>query len=162
DEATLLGVAASLERGSEHPLATAIAAAAAARGLALEEPRDWKSDPGRGVAGTLGAERAALGNRGLLAQLGIAPLELARLEAGSAGRAESGATVVHVWRAGRVLGSLAVADVLKPTAAESLRELRAEGLEIAMLTGDGPRTAAAVARELGIDDVRAELSPLAK
>ncbi|HTO09333.1 MAG TPA: heavy metal translocating P-type ATPase [Myxococcota bacterium] len=160
DEATLLGVAASLERGSEHPLAGAITAAAAARGLALEEPRGWKSDPGRGVSGTLAAGPAALGNRLLLADLGVDAAELARLDARAA---ELGAaTVVHVWRAGKLLGSLAVADAVKPTAAESLRELRAEGLHIAMLTGDGPRTAAKVARALGIDDVRAELSPIAK
>ena len=160
DEATLLGVAASLERGSEHPLAGAITAAAAARGLALEEPRGWKSDPGRGVSGTLAAGPAALGNRLLLAELNVDAAELARLDARAA---ELGAaTVVHVWRAGKLLGSLAVADAVKPTAAESLRELRAEGLHIAMLTGDGPRTAAAVARALGIDDVRAELSPIAK
>ncbi|MFI5316538.1 MAG: heavy metal translocating P-type ATPase [Myxococcota bacterium] len=162
DEVTLLRVAASLELGSEHPLAAAITAAARERGLALEEVRDWKSDPGRGVVGALGGVPAALGNRALLAELGVGAAEIAALEAAADALRARGQTVVFAWRGGRVLGALGVVDAIKASARAALGALRAERLRIVMLTGDGRRTAEAVARELGIDDVRAELSPTAK
>jgi Cu+-exporting ATPase len=162
DEATLLRVGASLERGSEHPLATAIVAAAESRGLALEPVSDFAADPGRGVRGTLGGARAALGNRGLLAELGVTVAEIAALEARADELRARGETVVFVWLDGRVLGALGVVDPIKPTAAKALAALRADGLRVAMLTGDARRTAEAVARQLGIDDVRAELSPTQK
>jgi len=114
------------------------------------------------VSGTLGGARAALGNRELLARLGVPAHEIAALEARADAVRALGETVVFVWLDGRVLGALGVADPIKPNAGAALQALRSEGLAIAMLTGDARRTAEAVARALGIDDVRAELSPLEK
>jgi Cu+-exporting ATPase len=162
DEATLLRVAASLERGSEHPLAAAITAAAEARGLSLETASDWRADPGRGVFGALAGGRAALGNRALLAEVGVSPAGIAGFEACADSLRERGETVVFAWQAGRVLGAVGVVDALKPNAAAALAELRGERLRIVMLTGDGRRTAEAVARKLAIEDVRAEVSPVQK
>ncbi len=162
DEATLLGVAASLELGSEHPLAAAITEAAKQRGLAFEKVADFDADPGRGVTGSLGGVRAALGNRALLERLGVTPDEIEARESAAEALRALGQTVVWVWRGGKVLGALGVSDRIKASAAAALADLRAERLHTVMMTGDARRSAEAVARELGIDDVRAALSPLAK
>jgi len=162
DDATLLGVAASLELGSEHPLAAAITAGARERGVALASVSGFESRTGRGVAGTLDGRRAALGNRALLAELGVAAPELDALARAAEALRTRGETVVFVWRDGRVLGSLGALDPIKPHAAAALRALEADGLRVVMLTGDSRRTAEAVARELGITDVIAEVLPTDK
>ena len=159
DDATLLGVAASLERGSEHPLAAAIVAAAQARGLAFDAARHFAARAGRGVSGTVAGARAALGSGAFAAELGAQPRELAALAGAPEKRGE---TVVFVLRDGRLLGALGALDRVKPGAARALAALRAEGLRIAMLTGDGEAAAERVARELGIDEVRAGCSPSEK
>ena len=159
DEDDLLRMAAALERGSEHPLGAAIVAGAAARGLTGEAVSDFAAPTGRGVTGSVAGQAVALGNRRLLDELGIDPGPLAeRAEA----RRENGETVMFVAVEGRAAGLLAVADAIKPTAAEALKALRAEGLRLVMLTGDNRTTALAVARTLGIDEVEADVSPADK
>ncbi|MDI1449473.1 heavy metal translocating P-type ATPase [Polyangium sp. 6x1] len=154
DEAAVLRVAASLERGSEHPLASAILAAAKERGVELVDVTDFRSLTGRGVTGVVEGEPATLGNTRLLEELAI-PSDAALAEALRA----RGQTVVFVARAGRVLGLVGVADPIKSSAKEALSALREEGLSIVMLTGDSRTTAEAVARELGITEVFAEVLP---
>jgi Cu+-exporting ATPase len=168
-EAELLRLAASLERASEHPLAAALAAAAAERGLALAEPTDFQAEPGRGVRGAVEGHAVALGTAELLAAQSVEP------EAPAGGnrpdwraRAEAlrrdGQTVLLAAIDGRLAGLLAVADPIKPATEEALRELRREGLRIVLATGDHRVTAAAVAARLGIaaGDVVAEALPAAK
>jgi Cu+-exporting ATPase len=157
DEA--LRLAASLERGSEHPLASAIVSAARARGLALSEAKGFRSIPGKGVLGTVEGRPVALGNPALLAELEVdAADQHARAEAM---RAEGG-TVVFVVVDGRPAALLEVVDPVKPGAEEAIRALHAEGLALVMVTGDGWTTARAVARRLGIDEVEAEVLPAEK
>ena len=156
DERGLLRLAASLERASEHPLAAAIVQSAAERGIALSEPRDFRSLAGKGVAGTVDGRRVALGNAKLLAEL--------RLQSDSFSqqadqRRRGGETVMYVAVDGSVAGIIAVADPVKESAAKALAELRAEGIRIVMLTGDHRATAEAVARKLGIDEVEADVLP---
>jgi Cu+-exporting ATPase len=156
DEATLLRLAASLERASEHPLAAAVVAAAAARGLTPPEARDFRAVTGKGVTGTVDGRAVALGNVALLAAHGIEPGPLgARAEA----LRREAQTVVFVGVDGRVAGLLGVADPVKPSASEALRQLRAAGIRVVMLTGDSRQTAEAVARRLGIEHVEAEVLP---
>ncbi len=158
-EDDLLRLAATLERGSEHPLAGAIVAAAAAKQIALGEAVDFRSIPGKGVIGVVGESVVALGNAALFAELGIDP-------EGLVSRAESlrasGASVVLIAEGGKAAGLLAVTDPIKATAAEALATLRAEGLEIVMLSGDARATAEAVANPLGITRVFAEVLPEGK
>ncbi|WP_119421609.1 heavy metal translocating P-type ATPase [Desertibaculum subflavum] len=156
DEKELLFAAASLERASEHPLARAIVAAAAERGIELEEPAEFDSPVGKGVIGRLGGRRIALGNVKLLAELGI---DAAAAEAEADALRSDGATVIHVAVDGRLAGLIAIADPVKETTPEALRDLRAAGVHVVMLTGDNRRTAAAVAKRLGIDEVEAEVLP---
>ena len=156
DERTLLSVAASLERGSEHPLAAAIAEGAAQRGIRPAPAEEFMAHPGRGVAGRVDGHAAALGSAAWIESLGAGLGPLA--ERAEALRAE-GKTVVFVAQDGRAAGLLAVADPVKPSSAEAVRELRAEGLRLVMLTGDGRTTAQAVAQRLGIDEVVAEALP---
>jgi len=155
----ILALAASLERASEHPLAGAIVAAAGERGLALAEPTGFQSFTGKGVAGTVHGRAITLGNRALFEQLSIAPGPFAA-EAETHGN--QGHTVVFVAVDGRVAGILAVADPIKESAREAVRLLHAGGLRIVMVTGDSAATGQAVARELGIDDVRAGVLPEGK
>ncbi|MRG91749.1 heavy metal translocating P-type ATPase [Polyangium spumosum] len=156
EASVVLRVAASLERGSEHPLASAILAAAKERAVELGSVTDFRSLTGRGVTGVVEGEPAALGNARLLDELSI-EFDAARA------RAEQlrvqGQTVVFVARGGRVLGLVGVADPVKSSAREALSALREEGLVIVMLTGDSRTTAEAVARELGITEVEAEVLP---
>ncbi len=155
-EAEILFAAASLERASEHPLARAITAAAADRGLELEEPADFNSPVGKGVTGRVGRRSLALGNDRLMADLGIdvtgASAEADRLRA-------DGATVVHLAVDGKPAGLIAVADPVKQSTPEALAALRADGVEVVMLTGDNRRTAEAVAKRLGITRVEAQVLP---
>jgi len=155
----ILALGASLERASEHPLAAAIVAGAAARGLALSPVGEFESLTGRGVTGRIDEHRVAIGNRKLLQELDIALADLApRAEALRA----DGRTVMFVAIDGKAAGLIGVADPIKDTTAQAIRELHAEGLQIVMLTGDNPTTAQAVARKLGIDRVVAEVLPQQK
>jgi Cu+-exporting ATPase len=156
DKDQLLRLAASLERGSEHPLAGAILAAAQEKQLTLEEVQDFNAPTGKGVTGRVGGKPVALGNAKLLAELGI--------EAGSlAKRAEElraeGATVILAAVEGRAAGLLAIADPIKSSTPDAIRALKKEGIRIVMLTGDNRTTARAVAAKLGIDEVEAEILP---
>jgi Cu+-exporting ATPase len=157
-DAEVLRLAAGLERGSEHPLAAAILAGARARGVAPGEATEFVALPGRGVRGRCDGRAVALGSARLLAELGI-PL-------GGDERAErlraAGQTVMYLVVEGRVAGLLGVADPIKATTAEALRALRALGLRVVMLTGDSRATAEAVARQLGLDEVLAEVLPADK
>jgi P-type Cu+ transporter len=155
-EERLLRLAASLERGSEHPLAAAIAEGARDRGISLAEPDSFESRTGKGVAGSVDGARVALGNRALLTELGVEPGDLA--DRAEAMRGE-GQTVMFVVVDGRAAGLLAVADPIKETTAEAIGELHREGLRLVMLTGDSRTTAEAVARKLGLDEVIAEVLP---
>ena len=156
EEAELLRLVASLERGSEHPLAAAIVEAAKERDIRLVEARDFDSLTGRGVRGTVDGRAVVIGNAALFDELEIAAGEL---ESAVTQRQENGETVILAAVEGRVAGLLAVADPVKEGAKSALQQLREEGVEIVMLTGDNRRTAAAVAKELGIDRVEAEVLP---
>jgi Cu+-exporting ATPase len=157
-EEDLLRLAASLERGSEHPLAAAIVAGAAERKLALAGAEDFESRTGRGVVGRVEGRRVALGNSQLVADLGVDP----GLWAGRAvARRTAGETVMLIAVDGTIAGLLAVADPIKESAAETIRELQASGLAIILATGDSRETALAVALRLGIppENVEAPLLP---
>ncbi|MBO6683372.1 MAG: heavy metal translocating P-type ATPase, partial [Parvibaculum sp.] len=156
ERSELLALAASLERGSEHPLAAAIVDAAKEESLSLRDVEDFDAPSGKGVTGRVGGKPVALGNKALFEGLGV---DIAPLEARADELRGEGATVVFVAVEGKLAGLVAVADPVKETSAEALRLLREQGLRIVMLTGDGRRTAEAVARELGIDEVEAEVLP---
>ena len=156
DEERLLLLVASLERASEHPLAAAIVAVAEARGIKLLATESFESVTGKGVKGTVEGVRVALGNRKLMEDAEVNIEELA--ESAEAMRAD-GQTVMFVAVDGKAGGLIGVADPIKPTTPEAIRQLREEGIRVVMLTGDSRTTAAAVARKLGIDDVIAEVLP---
>ncbi len=155
-EDQLLRLAASLEQQSEHPLGAAVVAGATARHITLSAAQQVRAVPGKGLAGTVDGRPVAVGNGKLFEQLGIdatpfdAQLEQLRGE---------GATAVLVAVDGAAAGLLAIADPIKPSAAVALRALHAEGLHIVMLTGDSRTTARAVAQQLGIDEVIADVLP---
>jgi Cu+-exporting ATPase len=159
DQGELLRLAASLERGSEHPLAAAIVQGAAERGVRPTAVEEFDSLTGKGVTGRVEGRPVALGNRALLDDL-KADLE-SWPERAEALRQE-GKTVMFVAVDGKVAGLLAVADPVKESTAEAIGELRAEGLRILMVTGDSRTTALAVAARLGIEEVEAEVLPEAK
>jgi Cu+-exporting ATPase len=155
-EDELLRLAASLERGSQHPLAAAIVAAAHERGLALAEARDFDAPTGKGVTGSVEGRRLAIGNRRILEEAGIDAGGLA----GEADRLrQDGATVVLVAIDGKAAGAIAIADPIKATTPGALAALKADGIRVVMLTGDNATTARAVAARLGIDEVQAEVLP---
>ena len=155
-EERVVRLAASLERGSEHPLGAAIVEAAQANNLGLIPPDGFRSLTGKGVVGIVGGHEVAVGNERLFEELGIQTAELQT-------RAETmrldGETVVYVAVDGRAAGLLGVADPVKAEAAEAIRDLQREGLRVVMLTGDSEATAAAVARKLGIADFEAGVLP---
>jgi Cu+-exporting ATPase len=159
DGAEVLRLAASLERASEHPLAAAIVAGAKERGLRLSETTDFHSFTGKGVTGTVEGRRVALGNRALFEQLSI---DLSSLDAQAEALRGQGETVVFVAVEGTPAALLGVADPIKPSTAEAIRMLHADGVRVWMVTGDSRGTAEAVGRELGIDEVRAEVLPRRK
>ena len=156
DELDVLRLAASLERGSEHPLAEAIVSGAEEREIDLPPSGDFKSVTGKGVTGTVDGHKAALGNKAMLAELGIntVPLE----ESADQHRSD-GQGVMFVAIDGKLAGLLVVADSIKPSAAEAVAELRRAGVHVVMMTGDNRRTAEAVARRVGIDEVMADVLP---
>ncbi len=159
EEDRLLALAAALESGSEHPLADAIVAAAHERSLTLPESNDFRAITGKGVTGTVGGTRVALGNRALLDELGIDPGDLS--DKAEAMRGE-GATVMFVVADGAAAGLVAVSDPIKETTKAAVDTLHRDGLRIVMLTGDNATTAQAVARRLGIDEVVADVLPEGK
>jgi len=156
DEARLLRSAASLERGSEHPLAAAIVEGAAERGVKPADAADFAAVTGKGVTGTVDGKATALGNRALLDDLGVDPGPLA--EKAEALRGE-GQTVMFVVVDGNAAGLVGVADPVKETTPNAIRRLHDEGLRIVMLTGDHRTTAEAVAKQLGLDEVEAGVLP---
>ena len=159
DEADLLRLAAGLERGSEHPLASAIVRGAEERGLSLSSPADFESVAGKGVAGVVEGRSVVLGTAALLAERGVSADAL-RARADVL-RAE-GAGVLLAAVDGRLAGLLHVADPIRASTPQAVRLLHADGLRLIMLTGDGRGTAEAVARTLGIDEVVAEATPAVK
>ncbi|TPI20622.1 heavy metal translocating P-type ATPase [Mesorhizobium sp. B4-1-1] len=154
DENELLGLAAALEKGSEHPLAEAIVEGAAVRGLKLADAVDFEAITGKGVSGTVSGRKVALGNAAMMADLGV-ETSAANAEAMQA----EGKTAMFVAVDGRFAGIVAVADPVKATTAEAIKALHHKGLRIIMATGDNERTAKAIAGRLGIDEVRAGLLP---
>jgi Cu+-exporting ATPase len=154
----LLDIAA-VERLSEHPLAEAIVRHARERALQVPEATDFASEPGRGASGTVGGRRIVVGNAAWLHEHGIDPT--AALDVANRFAAE-GKTSVFAARDRTVVGVLAVADPLRPTSREAVRELRAMGLEVVMLTGDARATAQAIAVQAGIERVVAEVLPAGK
>lgn len=151
-----LRLAASLERASEHPLAAAIVAGAQERGLDLSPAGDFESLTGRGVKGTVAGRRVALGNAKLMQELGI---DLSSASEQAEALRREGETVMFVAVDGALVGLIGVADPIKESTPEAIRQLHAEGVRIVMLTGDNRTTAEAVARKLGIDEVVAEVLP---
>ncbi len=156
NEQELLRLAASLERASEHPLAAAIVAGAAERGVELAKTESFESITGKGVKGQIDGRSVSLGNRALLEELGIDPGDLA--SQAEKFRAD-GQTVMFVTVDGKAAGLLGVADPIKETTPEAIRQLHEQGIKIVMLTGDSRTTAQAVAGKLNIDEVVAEVLP---
>ena len=152
----VLRLAASLEAGSEHPLAAAILRGAEARGLTLDKVVDFGAVTGQGVKGRIGARSALLGNQRLMESTKVDPSPLA---ASAEARRKEGETVMFLGVDGKLAGLVAVADPIKTTAAEAIAKLHRLGLKIVMATGDNETTAKAVAARLGIDEVRAGLRP---
>jgi Cu+-exporting ATPase len=156
----LLRFAAALEHASEHPLAEAVVRHAQERGLSLPQAREFESLTGLGVAGSVEGETTLIGNPALMERYGIAKDSL---QAAAAERfAEDGKTPLWVAIDGEVAGIIAVADTIKPTSIAAIRQMHAEGLRVVMLTGDNERTAHAIAREAGVDEVIAGVLPAGK
>jgi Cu+-exporting ATPase len=156
DQADVLRLAAALERGSEHPLAAAIVEGAAERGVDLPANGDFESRTGKGVVGTVDGRRVALGNVALMSDLGVDP---SMFQAQADERRSNGEGVMLVAIDGKFAGMVVVADPVKESATEAIAELHKEGIRIVMITGDNRRTAEAVGRLVGIDEVMAEVLP---
>ncbi|MGZ9719674.1 heavy metal translocating P-type ATPase [Rhizobium miluonense] len=159
EEARLLSLVASLERGSEHPLAEAIVAGAEERGASFAEISGFSAITGKGVAGRTGEIAIALGNAAMMADLAVST---EALEAETERLRSEGKTVMFVAIDNKLAGLVAVADRIKPTTAAAIKALHESGLKIIMATGDNGKTAAAVAKQLGIDEVRADMLPESK
>ena len=156
DEAQIMKLAASIERGSEHPLAAAIVAAAAERNLELSPAREFDAPAGKGVIGIVESKRLALGNARFLDEINI---DTSALAAEAERLRGDGATAIFLAVDGKVAGVIAVADPIKETTPDALKALAADGIRVVMLTGDNRTTAQAVARRLGIAEVEAEVLP---
>jgi Cu+-exporting ATPase len=154
-EASVLRLAASLERASEHPLARAVVRAAEERGIALDEVSEFRAQAGVGASGRVGGHQVQVGSAALLGSSGLDLAAEARADALRSKRH----TVVHVAIDGKPAALLAIGDAIKPSTPEALARLREEGVLVVMLTGDSRRTAEAIARELGIEHVVAEVLP---
>jgi Cu+-exporting ATPase len=158
-EDDVLRLAASLDQGSEHPLAAAIVKAAHERGLPLTAAEQFDSASGIGVRGIVAGHALALGNTALMQQSGV---NVAPLATQAEALRSQGASVMHLAVGGRLAGLLAVSDPIKASTPEALATLRAAGLRVVMATGDGLTTARAVAQRLGIDEVHGEVKPADK
>ncbi|TRZ99042.1 MAG: heavy metal translocating P-type ATPase [Rhodocyclaceae bacterium] len=159
DEAEVLRLAASLERGSEHPLAEAFVTGAEERGVELAKAEDFAALTGKGVKGVVDGKAVALGNAKLLAELGQDGGRFAEI---ANARRDQGETVMFVLIGREIAGLVSVADPVKDTTPAALKALHAQGLRIIMATGDNERTARAVAARLGIDEIRADVLPADK
>jgi Cu+-exporting ATPase len=159
NEADVLRLAASLERGSEHPLASAIVAGAEERKLTLTTAENFKSVTGQGVSGRIEGRAVALGNEPMMQSLGVA---LDAVSAAADAQRKDGQTVMFVAIDGRPAGLIGVADPIKASTVEAMKTLKDDGVKIVLLTGDSRITAAAVAKKLGIDQVEAEVMPQRK
>ncbi|MGO9675611.1 MAG: heavy metal translocating P-type ATPase [Methylocella sp.] len=155
-EDELLRLAASLEQGSEHPLAAAIARAAADRKIPLARVEGFDSSSGKGVIGTIDGRKVVLGNRAMMQTAGI---DVASLERPAGELRNDGATAIFAALDGKAIGIIAIADPIKPTTPDAVRALREAGVRVVMLTGDNRTTAEAVARKLGIAEIEAEILP---
>ena len=155
----VLRLAASLDQGSEHPLAETIVRAARERGMTLDKPENFESGSGIGVRGQVAGHQLALGNSTLMEQIGV---PLAPLVSQAETLRAEGASVMHLAVDGQLAGLLAVSDPIKSSTPEALATLKAAGLRIVMATGDGLTTAKAVAARLGIDEVHGEVKPADK
>ncbi|MBO6716672.1 MAG: heavy metal translocating P-type ATPase [Rhizobiaceae bacterium] len=159
DEKEVLSLAASLERGSEHPLAEAIVAGAEGRGAKLVSATDFDAVTGKGVSGKVSGKAVALGNAAMMEELGA---DVSALQSAADALRGEGKTAMFVAIDGKAAGIVAVADPIKETTAAAIRALHESGLKIIMATGDNARTAKAVASKLGIDEVRADMLPESK
>ncbi len=159
DEDRLLQLVASLEKGSEHPLGDAIIRGATARGLTLGEATGFASVTGKGVSGTVDGVTVALGNAAMMEQIGA---NVGGWTVAAEAERAQGHTAMFIAVQGQLCGVVAVADPIKATTGAAIRALQAEGLKVVMLTGDSATTAQAVAKQLGIDDVVAEVMPAEK
>jgi P-type Cu+ transporter len=155
-EDALLRLAASIERGSEHPLAAAIVAEAQARALKLGEAGDFDAPPGKGAVGTVEGRRVVVGNARMMDDAGI---DVATLKADAEELRREGATALFVGLDQSAVGVIAIADPVKPTTPDAVAALRKAGMRIVMLTGDNRTTAQAVASKLGISEIEAEILP---
>jgi Cu+-exporting ATPase len=158
-EDELLRVAASLERGSEHPLAAAILARAAERRIATRPLSEFRALAGRGVLGTVDGRTAALGNDALMSEINV---DVSKWRDQADELRRRGQTIVFVTNGGTFIGLIGVHDPIKATTRDSLARLRADGVSVTMVTGDNETTARAVADELGIEDIVASVSPSGK
>lgn len=159
-EAELLRLAASLERSSEHPLAASVVAGAEGRGIAVAPVEGFRSVTGKGVTGTVAGRRVAIGTVAFLRDdIGLSGQSLTQLDGDAAALRHEGQTVLFVAIDGQAAGILGVADPIKDSTRAAVQELKAEGIRIVMLTGDHHDTAEAVARQLGIDEVLADVLP---
>ena len=158
-EPDLLSLAAALERGSEHPLAEAIVEGAEAQGAPRQEAADFEAVTGKGVRGNVGGRAVALGNSAMMREMG---LDVTRAEGKADTLRAEGKTAMFIAVEGALAGIVAVADPIKESTAQAIRELHGQGLRVIMATGDNERTAQAVAGRLGIDEVRAGVLPEAK
>lgn len=156
DQQQLIQLAASLERGSEHPLAAAIVEAADKRGVQLSKAAAFESVTGKGVRGIVDDHNVMLGNRALLAELGV---DLTLFDSKADEQRAEGQTVMYLAVENKAAGIIAVADPIKSSAIEAVKELHRDGIRIVMVTGDSEKTARAVAKELAIDEVIAEVLP---
>lgn len=156
DDKTLLSLAASLERGSEHPLAEAIVKGAEEKGISLSKPSDFKSITGKGVTGIVDGKQVALGNLALLESMNI-PVAGVKMQA-DAYRTQ-GHTAMFLGIDGKAAGIITVADPIKATTVEAIKQLKEDGLSVVMLTGDNKTTAQAVAKKVGIEEVKADVLP---
>ncbi len=156
DRAEVLRLAAALESASEHPLARAVVSAARRRGVEIPSVEEFEAHPGLGVVGVVEGKRLALGSRRFVEGLGA---DVDRSRAAAEALEEDGGTVVHLALEGEVVGHFEIGDPIKGAAKSAVRHLRRSGLEVVMLTGDSPTTARAVASELEIRQVHAELLP---
>ncbi|MGB9296993.1 MAG: heavy metal translocating P-type ATPase [Pseudolabrys sp.] len=156
DEAQVLRLAASVERGSEHPLAAAIVAAASERKLELSPVRDFDAPAGKGVTGAIDGKNVSLGNARFFDEMNI---DTSALESQAERHRSDGATAIFLAVDGKAAGVIAVADPIKETTPDALKALAADGIRVVMLTGDNRTTAQAVARRLGIAEVEAEVLP---
>jgi Cu+-exporting ATPase len=158
-EADLLSLASALERGSEHPLAEAIVEGAKAQGAARQEASDFEASTGKGVRGVIGGRAVALGNAVMMRET---DLNTEQAEARADALRAEGKTAMFIAVDGALAGIVAVADPIKDSTAQAIKELHGQGLRVIMATGDNERTAQAVAGKLGIDEVRAGILPEAK